>query len=133
MNYPDRVKHIERLEQTVSFKGMNYGTSTPTDIDAVIELKDRLLVLIELKHQTGVFPDGQRWTLERIVNNSTTKDRHAYCILARHYQEDVSQPVICKDAIVDKIYQNKKWVKPTREITVGEAVDIMIKKANINL
>ena len=131
MSYPDRVKHIKRLEQTVSFKGMEYGKSTPTDGDCIIELKKKLVIFIELKKGNAPMPDGQEYTFTRLTDFCTSGTRQAYTILARHYQEDVSQPVICKDAIVDKIYQNKKWAKPTREITVGEAVDIMIKKANI--
>jgi len=46
------IKYRGRARQIIDFRGLTYGNITPTDIDGLIEYKDKCILLIEIKHQS---------------------------------------------------------------------------------
>ena len=48
----------------------------PSDIDAVLEFDNEILILIEVKYKFKKIPTGQRLLLERLCNSWHTK---IYC------------------------------------------------------
>ncbi|PJH64351.1 hypothetical protein, partial [Salmonella enterica] len=46
------IKHPERFNQPLLFKGMSRGKLSPTDIDAVFEYKDKGYIFYEVKHKS---------------------------------------------------------------------------------
>jgi hypothetical protein len=54
----------------VNFKGMKYNKCTPTVLDWVLEIKNKVLILAEVKRseKTGDLPNGQRILAENLCS-----------------------------------------------------------------
>lgn len=70
MAEPGVILYPARISQTLAFKGMKYGSITPTDIDAIIEYKDKGWIIYEIKHKGVEVPFGQKLLLERFVKDA---------------------------------------------------------------
>ena len=120
------VIHSEgRAKQLIYFKGLEYGDITPTDIDGIIEYRDKFWIVYEVKHNDAPFSKGQRLALERFIGNADKADKYGIALVAEHNISDVSQPVYLTDCKVRMIYttENKTWHKPETEMTVKEISD----------
>ena len=53
------VKYRERAKQIIDFTGLQWDTITPTDIDGLIEYKNKAMVFMEFKHNDAQMPKGQ--------------------------------------------------------------------------
>ena len=67
------IKNKRHLNQSIDFSGVQNVNIHPTDIDAVLEFDNEVLILIELKYKDSVIPTGQRLVLERICDSWHTK------------------------------------------------------------
>jgi hypothetical protein len=111
--------------QLILFNGMSYGKLMPTDIDAMIEYKDKAFIFIEVKHiNFKELPTGQRIALERLVLAGLGNNKRAVAIVATHNTE---ADIILKDCPVDRIFFGHHWVYPSSNITVGQLVDKLVK------
>ena len=54
------VQNYERFRQPLLFDGLQKGKIYPTDIDAVLEYKDILWIIVEVKHKGVPITCGQR-------------------------------------------------------------------------
>lgn len=78
------VSNKSRAIQARDFTGLLYGNITPTDIDGVIEYKNRCYVFYEAKHMNAPpMSDGQRIALERICDD-LHKQKPTLLILCIH-------------------------------------------------
>ena len=78
-----------RGRQLLRFDDMRFLNSiTPTDIDAMIEVRDRVLVFFEAKLRGKDVPRGQRIALERLVLNAKSAGKHAIAIVGEHCVDD---------------------------------------------
>ena len=59
------IHNREYATQVKDYTGLRFGNITPTDIDGLIEYKDKAYVYIELKYKDAELPRGQRLALER--------------------------------------------------------------------
>ena len=55
------IMHAERAKQLNDFNGLQYGNITPTDIDGVIDYKDRAMVFLEIKFFEHHYLLGRGW------------------------------------------------------------------------
>ena len=62
------IRNIGQVKQAINFSGLEYAAIHPSDIDAVIEIDDRYIILMEVKRQGNTIPVGQRLLLERIAD-----------------------------------------------------------------
>lgn len=102
------INHRERAKQIRDFSGLRFGNITPTDIDALIEYKDKAYVIIEYKFGEAEVPTGQMIALERICDD-LQNFKHTILIIARHNQP-VEQDIDGANAIVEKYRWRKKWI-----------------------
>ncbi len=63
------IRNRQYGTQVRDFSGLRFENITPTDLDGLIEYKDRGYVLIETKYRNGELPDGQRLALERLCDD----------------------------------------------------------------
>ena len=107
INNPGEFKDEENARQLISFSGLSFKTMTPTDIDGILDYKNKLWIIFELKYGNGDLPFGQELALERLCDD-LHKTKPAIVIVATH-SADVSQKVIAADCIVSKYRYKGKW------------------------
>jgi hypothetical protein len=103
-----KIIHIARKQQILDFSGVRYENITPTDIDAVIEYKNRAYIFIEVKYLDAKLPYGQMLAIERLVNDTSLK-KHSFAIIAKHEIHDVDEHVKLSDCVVRQIYYKRQW------------------------
>jgi len=122
-----QIQYPKRASQLIDFRGLCYDNITPTDIDGLIEFKDKLYVFLELKLRGVDIKLGQQLCFERLCNDLSVAGKVAIAIIAEH-NTPVDQQIPCADAKVRKCYKDGDWVTPDNPITVGELVDIYYRK-----
>ena len=138
MEYSDenrgRVQFRRRARQIISFEGMQYGSGSPTDIDALIEWKGRAYILMEFKLRGAEVPKGQKLALVRMIDDLTRAGKLATLLICEHEVDDPEQDVIAREARVRQVYFSGVWYpeagKTYRKKTVGEAVERFIEYAD---
>ena len=117
------VRYPERFVQPVSFRGLRWGSITPSDIDAMVEFGNRAVVFIEAKCQGVSMPLGQRLALERAVDGLWGSGFHSLLVVAKH-NTPIGQAVDLASCEVVKYREKGKW-KPIvgRSIAVKVFVD----------
>lgn len=121
------IKHIARSQQVNSFKNMKYGKITPTDLDALIEYKDKAYIFIEVKHRNAVLPFGQKLALERLVKDTSPK-KHSIAIVCEHYQDDTDKQVDLASCTVRELYLSSEnyWRPPSHHMEVKQLTNLFI-------
>lgn len=120
------IENRERRRQIVDYSGMSYGTITPTDIDGVIEYRDRAFIYIELKHGDAKVPRGQELYIERQVDVCRAGGKQAVAIVAEHDVDDTERDVDAASCKVRRIYYDGEWFDDGLKRTLREAVDSFI-------
>jgi len=59
------IRNLTYTRQRADFRGLRFGTITPTDVDGSIEFEGRCCIFMETKHGDADLPTGQRLWLER--------------------------------------------------------------------
>ena len=138
----DRGQFINsrRGRQLLRFDGMipqreDLCSITPTDIDAVIDVRNRMLILFEAKYNGKEVPQGQKKALERLVDDAKSAGKNAIAIVCDHNVEDVNKDVFLKDvflkdAIAREVYEteHQEWRPMKRNgMTAKELADFYIR------
>lgn len=115
-----------RASQLIDYTNLQKGNMHPTDIDGVIEYKNKCYVFLEYKHGNAPFPLGQELAYCRMANDVAPKP--ALVIVAEHYVDNPNEVVDGGNAIVRQCYYNKahKWITPNQNMTVKELVEKFI-------
>ncbi len=95
-----------RRMQILDFSNIRYGKITPTDIDGIIEYKDKGFIIFEIKYSNNEMPYGQALALERLCDRLGER---AVLIVASHHEEDVTNDVDSSTLQVDKVYWNQQY------------------------
>ena len=66
------IRNSKQVKQSIDFTGLENGKIHPSDIDAVLEFDNEVLIIIEVKKQGNIIPIGQRLLLERLCDNWRT-------------------------------------------------------------
>ena len=120
------IIYRERAKQLRDFSGIRYENITPTDLDFAIEYHDGKRILGELKYGDTVIPKGQRWLMERFVNDFVKAGKRSIAFVGKHFVSDCSQDIIVAEAIVDEVYYNGCWTKSESNCTVKALCDWFI-------
>lgn len=105
----------------VVWEKSQWGKKSFTDIDAMIEYKDKYYIFIEVKHTNGKLTTGQKILLERLVDSISNKKRKAIALVAKHsvrYPENIE----LTDCEVTDFYYKGVWKKPKKLTRVNEVV-----------
>lgn len=126
-NYTDRGK------QLICFDGIiNEGKLGATDIDAIIEYKDKAYIFFEVKLVDAPMPDGQRLALQRLVDDIGSMGKKAVAAVVTHWtrpEEDIQ----LQHCLVREVYvsSERKWRTPNfewgRELTAKHLVDLFLE------
>lgn len=117
-----RIRNRERARQLRDFSGLRFGKITPTDIDCVIEFKDKLFVLVEFKMFGAPMDFGQQLCFERLCNAINSNARHAFAIVAEH-DTPIHSDIDAGNATVKQVYKNNKWCELTESCSVADFVN----------
>lgn len=123
-------EHPNRGKQLLRFDGMRFLDSiTPTDIDALIEVRNQIVVFFEAKLKDKEVPFGQKLALERLVRNAGRAGKHAIAIIGEHNVTDPSEDVFLKDLLVREVFTTERmqWRPPKRKLYAKEAADVYIR------
>jgi hypothetical protein len=117
----------ERAGQPKDYSGLTYGKITPTDIDGIVEFRDKLFVLLEYKFNGAEVPHGQKVCMERVVDAIASSQRVALAIVADHFNP-TNQEIDCANASVRTVYYRAKWHDQDGKKTVKESIDRLLTK-----
>ena len=123
-----KIHNRERGRQIIDFSGIRYGNITPTDIDGFFEKENRIFVFYEYKLPNADMPRGQELALTRVVDGLSAAGKSAVLFLCRHDTYAPEVDIKADEAIVEKLYWNKRWHKG-RGLTVKEQTDRFMRWA----
>ena len=101
------IRNSSQVKQAIDFSGIQNGKIHPSDIDAVLEFDNDILILIEVKRKGNKIPTGQRLLLERVCDNWKTKK--SVVLFVTHEFYDTTKDIPLNKCIVEKVYWSKSW------------------------
>jgi hypothetical protein len=125
-----QIRNRERARQIIRFDGMAYGEKAyPTDIDAMIEWKDKCYVFIEAKFGDAPHPVGQKLLAERMTRALSAAGKHSLYLVARH-SVPPEQDVILADCLVHEYWFDGNWKEthPENRPTVKFWTSMFLRK-----
>ena len=112
----------------VNFKGRNFGKCTPTDLDWVLEISDKVLIFAEVKRSEKIngLPIGQKILAQNLCRYISPEIIPVYFLYVQGIVED--NQIEIENATVLSFYSNviNKWEE--RNILFKNAIDLIIKK-----
>jgi len=107
------IRNIGQVKQAMNFAGLEYAAIHPSDIDAVIEINDKYIILMELKRKGNSIPVGQRLLLERIAD----KFEYGWVLFIEHDTNNTNESIDLMNAVVTQVYFRNKWYNTNNEYT----------------
>ena len=126
------VKNRETLGQVILFEGLQTKNVSPSDIDAVLEIRGNYLILFEVKKDGFDIPKGQRILLETLVDVWDETGRMGIVVKAAHRVKN-NKDILLKNCEVSEIYYKGSWKVIEDTILVGDFLKDFYKKQNIKL
>jgi hypothetical protein len=83
------IRNSKQVKQAIDFSGIQNGKIHPSDIDAVLEFDNQVLILIEVKRIGNDIPTGQRLLLERLCDSWHT-DKSIVLKVVHNFTDDNS-------------------------------------------
>jgi hypothetical protein len=104
------IRNSKEVVRAIDFTGVQNGAIHPSDIDAVLEFDNDILILIEVKKRGNEIPIGQKMLLERICSSWRTKRS---VVLKVEYDDiyDVNENIPLEACYVTQYYHRYKWIK----------------------
>jgi beta-xylosidase len=123
------IKNPLRASQVLDFTGILKPPCAPTDIDGLVEWKDKAYVIIECKHGDKDMSLGQKMAIERMTKDFSKAGKRAVAIVVEHNIDNVQQSVMVGEQIVRQVYYDnqKEWREPNYIVTAKEAINNFIK------
>lgn len=130
----DKVKNESAFKQKLLFVKLERRCKiTPTDVDGLIDYNGNAFLFLEAKKENGIMSYGQSLAYENLIHVLQKGGAPSICVLFRH-DTPSNKNIITYNKIVDSIYlfdeeyDDWRWKKPDRQITVLEAINIFEKK-----
>jgi hypothetical protein len=105
------INDTQQSTMAIDFEGVQAGNIHPSDIDACLEINDRVLILFEVKYGRAGIPIGQRLMLERIVGAWRDSKGPAAVIHLSYTDESVTDRVYLRDCKIVKVCCHE-WFTP---------------------
>ena len=102
------IRNSNQVKQAIDFSGLQNGKIHPSDIDAVLEFDNEVLILIEVKRINNEIPTGQRLLLERICDSWHT-DKSIVLKVTHDFKIDESD-IPLKLCNVEQVYFDGRWI-----------------------
>jgi len=130
-NVRGEIRNREFATQVRDFSGLRFGNITPTDIDGIIEYKDKLYIFIETKYENAELPFGQKLCFERLCDD-LQKVKPTLLIVASHNSKgdiDVANTVVTSYRYEGKWFTLKS--KKTTKSLIMEFINSIERKVNV--
>ena len=123
------IKNPLRASQVLDFTGILPPPYAPTDIDGLVEWKDKAYVIIECKHGGKDMSLGQKIAIERMTKDFSKAGKRAVAIVVEHNVDNIQQSVMVGNQLVREVYYDSqgRWRKPSHEMTAREAINDFIQ------
>ena len=108
------IRNTHQVKQSIDFAGVESGNVHPTDIDAVLEFDNKILILIEVKRKGNDLPIGQKLLLERLTDSWHTGK--SISLLVEHSFKNDHKDIPLAECYVTKAYYKNKWTKKTKPL-----------------
>ena len=102
------IRDKKKVKQVIDFTGVQNGKIHPSDIDAVMEFDNKVLILIEVKIKHVLIPIGQRILLERICDSWHIPEK-AIILKVEHEFDDAEQDIVLRECTVTRTYYKGNW------------------------
>ena len=122
------IRNRNKVKQVIDFTGVQNGNMHPSDIDAVLEFDNEILILIEVKYKFNSIPTGQRLLLERLCDSWHTKK--ALVMKVEHEFDNDKENIPLEQCWVTGVYYNKKWIFYTEKVTFINYINALGEKWN---
>jgi hypothetical protein len=119
------INNRDRKKQIVDYSKIRYGNITPTDLDGIIEYKDKAYIIIEFKYSDAKLPHGQKLALQRLTDD-LSKIKPCVCIIARH-DKDVEFDIMAHETLVSECRINGMWIDMEMSTKLKDFMDLFIK------
>lgn len=116
------IRNREWATKIRDFSGLRFGNITPTDLDGMIEYKNKCFIFYESKFNGADMPFGQRLAFERMIDDH---NKPAILFVTKHNTEG---DIDFANTIVQKYYFRKRWHEIEERTTLREATDKFIEK-----
>jgi hypothetical protein len=118
------IRNRKAASRLRDFRGLCWGTISPTDIDAFIDFHGRLFVFVECKRKDVAMPIGQQLALERLVDAChAPPQRYSVGFFVYYESENEEDDIQFADTLVRKWRWNGKWKGVCERITLREAIE----------
>lgn len=114
----------------MDFSSMFNGNDHPSDIDMFYLCNDWTLIIGEIKNECGVFSDGQRNLITKVLR-SHRADAVGLFITHNKYAQNGDTKVDVSSCYVKEIYIKSEnvWRKPKKPVTVKEILNYYKERA----
>lgn len=126
------ITNRARLAQLVDFKSLRWGKVMPTDLDAVIEIRDKGYVILEAKVGKQPMPFGQRLAIERMANDLSISGKWVLAVVVSH-DTPLDEDVDLGACWVEAIWSLSEWVTPPVAVTARDLIDEYLKLKGVKL
>tara|TARA_R100001460_G_scaffold25881_1_gene52140 strand:+ start:66 stop:467 length:402 start_codon:yes stop_codon:yes gene_type:complete len=101
------IRNSKQVTQAVSFKGLVNKKIHPTDIDLLIEIDDKYLIIGEVKRKGNKIPIGQKLAIERLCK----RWENGNCIFLKiiHEFNDDDNDIPAAICNVEEYFYCNKW------------------------
>lgn len=121
------IRNSKEVRKTIDFTGVQNGLMHPSDIDAVLEFDNDILILMEVKKQGIEIPVGQKLLLERISQSWHTPRSVVLKVeYLNIFKDDEDVPL--DQCYVTEFYFNKKWRDTKKPVNLVMALNVLGKK-----
>jgi hypothetical protein len=119
-----KIRFPSRAFQHIDFSGIRYGNATPSNVDGVLELEDRLFVILEYKHASAQpMSKGQRTMIERITDGLDIGGRYAIAVIGIH-NSPVGEIIDGANSQAVEVRWKSEWKSIShKNFTVKQCVD----------
>ena len=125
-----KIRNRTKMAQVTTFENFDLGRGRyPTDVDGLIEWKNKAYVVLELKFGYKEMPTGQELALTRLVDD-LDKVKPALLIIGSHLSGE-GEDIDAGNALVARYRFEGKWYSPKRgERTVRDVTEIFLNNVD---
>ena len=123
------IRNPARASQVLDFTGILPPPYAPTDIDGLVEWKNKAYVIIECKYKDKDMSLGQKIAIERMTKDFNKAGKRVVAIVVEHNVDDIQESVRVGNQLVREVYYDSqgRWRKPSHEMTAREAINDFIQ------
>ena len=116
------IRNRKEASRLRSYKSLQFGKITPTDIDGFVEFGDKLFVIIEGKNEGVQLPFGQQLALNRLSLAIHDSGRNSLLIICEHTMNEIGD-VDVGLSTVRKFMYNRIWINPEQQCNVRQVIE----------